>query len=55
MKAIDISYYIIDKFYTDKIELTNLKLQRLLYLIQKEHIKKYNWNFWRIKKTHRRK
>lgn len=40
--AIDISNYIIDKCNKENIFINNLKLNKLLYFVQKEHLKKYN-------------
>lgn len=40
--AMDISNYIIDKCNKENIFINNLKLNKLLYFVQKEHLKKYN-------------
>lgn len=40
--AMDISNYIIYKCNQEDIFINNLKLNKLLYFIQKEHLKKYN-------------
>lgn len=40
--AMDISNYIIYKCNQENIFINNLKLNKLLYFIQKEHLKKYN-------------
>lgn len=39
-KAIEIAEYVIKKYNKMKIEITNLRLQLLLFLLQKEFIKK---------------
>lgn len=39
-KAIEIAEYVIKKYNKMKIEITNLRLQSLLFLLQKEFIKK---------------
>ena len=39
-KAIEIAEYVIKKYNKRKIEITNLRLQSLLFLLQKEFIKK---------------
>lgn len=40
--AMDISNYIIYKCNQENIFINNLKLNKLLYFVQKEHLKKYN-------------
>lgn len=44
-KALDLANYIVDKCIKDNAPITNLQLQRILYFVQKDFLKRGSWAF----------